>query len=113
MNLWIFMIDDRFDARDVGRSELCQVVSECTRVVKGHPGDSHGDPVVDGLSDLRLALSARDLWGRFEGRWAQAIVAVARAMLQEREWALAYKTGGQRLCPLWADTSPSDRYPSA
>jgi hypothetical protein len=99
MNLWIFMIDDRFDARDAGRSELGQVVNECTRVVNGQPGESRGDSLIDRLSDLRLALSARDLWATFEGPWTEAIVAVARAMFQEREWALAYKSCGAKALP--------------
>jgi hypothetical protein len=100
MNLWIFMIDDRFDEAGAAEGEaLASLAERCGSVASGHPVGRFEDPVLRELGELRRAAALHPLFAIIGRRWADSVRGVADGMLQEWRWAKLYRAGGGTALP--------------
>jgi Terpene synthase family 2, C-terminal metal binding len=99
MNLWVFMIDDRFDTSSGALKDLDLLAAGCAAVAEGSAGTTSGDPVLLELANLRRALRAHRMFDTLGRQWAQGVSRMVRAMLQEWRWAKDFRLAGRAALP--------------
>jgi Terpene synthase family 2, C-terminal metal binding len=99
MNLWVFMIDDRFDTSSSSQKDLDLLAAGCVAVAEASARTTSGDPILIELANLRRALRAHRMFDSFGRQWAHGVSRMVDAMLQEWRWVRDFHLAGRAALP--------------
>jgi Terpene synthase family 2, C-terminal metal binding len=109
MDLWVFMIDDRFDTSGCPGEDLAALAAGCGAVAEARTAEARTrtmsrDPILIELAKLRRELFGHPMFEIFGRRWANSVSRMADAMLREWRWAKDFQAAGCAALP------PLDEY---